>query len=391
MSAEVAAADPADPLGPAWRHQAAAQQERALPAGKAVVTCSAPFGVGGLGRHLSESVEAFERSGEPAARVCGMPPISDSPSASSAVHRRSSLPSLARVLAGLHVPTSPGMRMRAFVTEFDAAAARQLPRAEHLVAFNGQALAQFRTARRAGYTSLTLVSANSHLRRVTRQHARAHELYPLEGSWASQIVERNLIEYKECDRIYVASRYTRESFLEEGFEDEKLCLFQFTPDPRYRPWHRQPGPDTFDIVYIGSLSVAKGVPLLIDAVRRLPYEDLRLVLVGGWGTRGMRRFTEAAVQDDPRISVRPGDPLPHLRRANVCVHPSFEDGFAYAPAEALACGVPVIVTDDTGMKDLIAGSSLGSIIPTGDLDALTEAIEAAFRGELFAGNAALGA
>ena len=68
------------------------------------------------------------------------------------------------------------------------------------------------------------------------------------------------------------------------------------------------------------------------------------------------------------------------------MHPAFEDGFAYAPAEALACGVPVIVSEDTGMKDLIDSPRAGLVIPTGDLDALASAIEAAYRGELFAGS-----
>ena len=80
---------------------------------------------------------------------------------------------------------------------------------------------------------------------------------------------------------------------------------------------------------------------------------MRLKLVGGWGTRGMRRFVEDACAEDPRITAGPGDPLEHLRTASLCVHPAYEDGFAYAPAEALACGVPVIVSEDTGMKELI--------------------------------------
>ena len=136
---------------------------------------------------------------------------------------------------------------------------------------------------------------------------------------------------------------------------------------------------------MGSLAVHKGVPLLIDAVARLRYEDLRLRLIGGWGTRGMRRFVQRACANDARISVSPGDPLAYLQRASLCVHPAYEDGFAYAPAEALACGVPVLVSEDTGMKDLIDPSRTGQILPTGDLDALAEAIDAAYRGELPAG------
>jgi glycosyltransferase involved in cell wall biosynthesis len=67
------------------------------------------------------------------------------------------------------------------------------------------------------------------------------------------------------------------------------------------------------------------------------------------------------------------------------VHPSYEDGFAYAPAEALACGVPVLVTEDTGMKELLEDQRAGLVLPTGDLAALREAIDAAYRGEILGG------
>ncbi len=66
------------------------------------------------------------------------------------------------------------------------------------------------------------------------------------------------------------------------------------------------------------------------------------------------------------------------------MHPAYEDGFAYAPAEALACGVPVIVSEDTGMKELIDPGVTGMVLPTGDLGTLTETIEAAYRGEILA-------
>ena len=211
--------------------------------------------------------------------------------------------------------------------------------------------------------------------------------YPLERSWASHLLARNLAEYAMADRIYSASRYIRESFLEEGFPEERLASFPLTPHPRYVPPDDASAREAaghFEIVYVGSLTVHKGVPLLIDAVRRLPGADIRLRLVGGWATRGMRRFIQSACAGDGRISVSPGDPLPYLRRASLYVHPAYEDGFGYAPAEALACGVPVLVSEDTGMKDLIDSARSGLILPTGDLTALTEAIEAAYRGEILA-------
>jgi glycosyltransferase involved in cell wall biosynthesis len=342
------------------------------------VSCSAPLGTGGLGRHLSEIVEALERSARTTTCISGSTRASDR----RPPRHTLGVPYLAQVLARSPVPVTPGIRTRAIMSEFDAYAAERLPAADHLIAFNGQALAQLQAARRAGYRSTSLVSANSHLRRVARQHARAHRQYPLEGSWARHLLRRNLREYRQVERILVASRYIRESFLEEGFPDELMSDFPLTAHPRFEPSAEHEPASSFDVVYVGSLAVHKGVPLLIDAVRRLPHPDLRLRLVGGWGTRGMRRFVQGACAADRRISVSPGDPLPHLRRASICVHPAYEDGFGYAAAEALACGVPVIVSEDTGMKDLIDDPGAGLVLPTGDLAALTDAIDAAYRGEI---------
>src|SRR5262249_38877497 len=152
--------------------------------------------------------------------------------------------------------------------------------------------------------------------------------------------------------ILYATEYIRDSFLAAGVAAEKLVRFPLTPDPRFAP-APVAARSTFDVVYVGSLTVHKGVPLLIDAFRALAHDDLRLVLVGGWGTRGMRRFVQSACAADSRITVTRGDPLAHLHGAGLYVHAAYEDGFAYAAAEALATGVPMIVSEDTGMKELL--------------------------------------
>jgi glycosyltransferase involved in cell wall biosynthesis len=366
------------------RALAHAVQEQALPRGRVVATCGAPFGGGGLGRHLQEIVAALDRRGQERSYICDSTRAAAASEPTSAWRTTPRPPWHTALLAPL-ARVSPGRRLWRTRVEFDAYAARALPRADHLIAFNRQALAQFQAARRGGYESVALMTGSPHVRRVARQHARALRQYPLERSFGTLILGRYLAEYERADRIHVASRYTWESFVEQGIPEERLARFPLTPDPRYRPDGASPAGGSFDIVYVGSLSVAKGVPLLIDAVRRLPFADLRLLLVGSWKSRGMRRFVEAARAADARIEVCPGDPLAHLRGARLCVHPTFEDGFAYAPAEALACGVPVLVSEDTGMKELVDPGRTGLILPTGDLGALSEAIEAVYRGELLGG------
>jgi glycosyltransferase involved in cell wall biosynthesis len=371
-----------------WRAAQERTQKEVMPLDRVVVSCSTPLGVGGLGRHLQEAMDALARRGAAGVCICDPSPP-DVGGADGTQLYASPRTLVARTLTGAIAPLtrrSPAWSTWAASVAFDFDAARRLPAAEHLVAFNGSALLQLRAARRARMRSVSLMSANSHLRRVVRMYALAHRQYPLERSWASRLLGRNLAEYALADRIYVSSRHAWESFAEEGVPEERLALFPLTPAPRFVPnvGARASSP-SFDIVYAGSLSVAKGVPLLIDAVRRLGYSDLRLVLAGGWATRGMRRFVQRACAEDARIVVHPGDPLPHLQRAALYAHPSWEDGFGYAPVEALACGVPAIVSANTGMRELIEPGRNGLVVPTGDLDALTQGIEAAYRGELLGG------
>ncbi|HSZ14968.1 MAG TPA: glycosyltransferase family 4 protein [Solirubrobacteraceae bacterium] len=395
-----------------WRAQAERAQEATLPHGRVTVSCPARLDAGGLGRHLRELLDALARAGQPATAIHkGSDALAAAARPPGARARHALDRAIAPALRG-----SLAWRMWAQSVEFDADAARALGErsegdragsagsagSEHLIAFNGTAIAQFRAAERAGWGSLTLVAANSHYRHLVRQHELAHSQYPIERPWPRHLLRRNLAEYACADRIHVASRYIRDSFLAEGFPEAKLLCFPLTPHPRFAPpgagahtnspadtssgaSTASPSHDTFDVVYVGSLSVHKGVPLLIDAIGRLPQQDLRLVLVGGWGTRAMRRFLERAVAADPRISVAPGDPAPVLADARLCVHAAYEDGFAYAPAEALACGVPVIVSEDTGMKELVDPGRSGLIVPTGDRDALSEAIAGVYRGELLDG------
>ncbi len=399
VSAERRASEsgPGGPLDARWRGECERAQEEVLPPGRVVVSCSTPLGAGGLGRHLQEVVQALDRRGPPGICICDSPSASegiaifDGASGGTAISgdgptlRGAGVRGLATVLSSA-TRFSPAWRTWTASVAFDVEAAQRLPGAEHLIAFNGQALAQLHAARRAHMRSVSLMSANSHLRRVVRLHARAHRQYPLERSWATRLLGRNLAEYALADRIYVSSRHAWESFVEEGVPERTLSLFPLTHDPRFVPDSSARGASgSFDIVYVGSLSVVKGVSLLIDAVRRLACPELRLVLVGGWATRGMRRFVQRACAEDSRISVHSGDPLPHLQSAALCVHPSYEDGFAYAPVEAMACGVPAIVSENTGMKELIDPGRNGLILPTGDLSALTQAIEAAYRGEIFVG------
>ena len=61
-----------------------------------------------------------------------------------------------------------------------------------------------------------------------------------------------------------------------------------------------------------------------------------------------------------------------FRSGSVLVLPSLEEGFGLVVPQALACGLPVIVSDRVGAKDLVRHRDNGSVFPTSDATALAE-------------------
>jgi glycosyltransferase involved in cell wall biosynthesis len=82
--------------------------------------------------------------------------------------------------------------------------------------------------------------------------------------------------------------------------------------------------------------------------------------------------------------MAPGDPQPAYQDAEVFVLPSLEDGFGYVVAEAMASGLPVVVTDQCGAAEWVTPERNGWIVPTRSPEAIANALRHALaqRGDL---------
>ncbi len=189
-------------------------------------------------------------------------------------------------------------------------------------------------------------------------------------------VNRILEEYERADVLRVMSTYALESFLDRGFSPDRVKVIPPPFDASEFPIADFSGP-TFKIVFVGQIAPWKGFQHLITAFNRLALKDSELVLWGGPGARSISRYLSEQQAGNPKIQVRPVS----IREvgnaevygtANVFVLPSLSDGFGYVVAEAMACGLPVIVTKNTGAADLVRDGENGYIVPPGDVDALVD-------------------
>jgi glycosyltransferase involved in cell wall biosynthesis len=74
--------------------------------------------------------------------------------------------------------------------------------------------------------------------------------------------------------------------------------------------------------------------------------------------------------------LRGGERVEALADATVVVYPSQDEIFGLVPLEALLCGTPAIVADDSGCGEVAAITGGSTIVPLGDVEAVTRAIAA---------------
>jgi glycosyltransferase involved in cell wall biosynthesis len=326
-----------------------------------IIACNSSYGQGGVGQHFAQLVEESRARGRLDCYYApGLKPDDEK-------GRRVEVPRWQDWLVQ-YTPArfSPSWRSYLYNEFFDRRLADALDHAaERFMGFVGKSLRSFRRAADLGTDRLELVAANSHVENLKRRHDWAREQHGIGDSWLNAAqMRKTLREYEAADTIYVHSEYTRQSFLDADVSEAKLERTHLRVHPRFHPPDRRPDDGPFRIAYVGRVEATKGIPLLLDAFEKLPVPEKQLTLVGGWSTRRMRKYMEDWVSDD-RIRMAPGDPLPVLHEADVFVHPTYEDGFGYAPMEALASGVPVVATEDTGMKEYIREGENGYVVPTG--------------------------
>ena len=137
----------------------------------------------------------------------------------------------------------------------------------------------------------------------------------------------------------------------------------------------------FTFIFIGRLVRDKGINELIEAFSRLNalYPATQLILVGHAEADldPLLPETEATIASNPAIHAvgRQSDVRPWLKSSDALVFPSYREGFPNVVIEAGAMGLPSIVTDINGSREIIIPDKNGVIVPTHDADSLFEAMK----------------
>jgi glycosyltransferase involved in cell wall biosynthesis len=191
-----------------------------------------------------------------------------------------------------------------------------------------------------------------------------------------RVVTKEEQEYETADVITVPSTFSKESFVSMGVPEGKLAVVPYGVDLSRFQRTTTPSRDSFNVLFVGSISVRKGLEYLIDAFSLLKNPSKRLTLVGSI-TAEMRSVIEKrAAPDIVATGSLPQDELKSIMSSShALVLPSIEDGFGLVMNQAMACGCPVIASTNTGGPDLIEEGVSGFIVPIRDPQAIADRLQ----------------
>jgi glycosyltransferase involved in cell wall biosynthesis len=254
---------------------------------------------------------------------------------------------------------------------FDRAASRYAAQADIYHAFNHHGLHGIRAAKRVG--AITIVERSSAHPNV--QHALLRDEFARFGlhypASNQRIVAKHLQEYAEADWIFVASEFVHRTMVAEGVPPAKLRQVHLG----FAPQHFYPGEksdDVFRVIFVGALSLQKGLPYLLEGFRlaNLPKEKSELLLVGEPFPEA-QAFLPKYAGLYRRLRFVPHQELARVyHTGSVFVLPSLQDGFGMVVYEAAACGLPVIISENVGAT--VRDGEDGFIVPIRSAEAIAE-------------------
>ena len=245
-----------------------------------------------------------------------------------------------------------------------------------LIGWSSAVLEAIPVAQSAGI-KVIIDRGGSHIR---FQNRLLKEAYRSEGivyhGISNRIMERELEEYEKADAILVPSNTAAKTFIKEGISETKLFVTRLGVDPMGFNTKRlgSHGPVT-KVISVGAVGIRKGSARLIRAISGITgHAELHLIGPIETGFNSVLRRLSL-------VNVRLVGPVPRTRistiyeQADIFCLPSIEEGFGMTVLEAMASGLPVVVSDNVGAADIVEEGRTGFVFPVNDEVALADRLQ----------------
>jgi len=164
--------------------------------------------------------------------------------------------------------------------------------------------------------------------------------------------------YNHCEVVLSPSKFTRDS-LKGRFKCESGIFTRGVDTDRFHPGYRE-APKKTTVTYVGRVSVEKNLPLLVRAFTGMAGVALKVVGDGPYLEKMKKECPTAEY-----TGMITGDALSRAyASADVFAFPSETDTFGNVVLEAMSSGIPAVVTDKMGPKEIVIDGETGFVAST---------------------------
>ena len=193
--------------------------------------------------------------------------------------------------------------------------------------------------------------------------------------WDKRSLSRVMEEINDTHYFLIPSGFVRRSLHYSGISDEQMLSIPYgvDVDKFSQKQYKDAIHDPVEFIYVGGVTEHKGISYLLEAFKEIDEDKAHLTVLGSNSLpetiaksyNGKIRFTGRILHD--KVAEL-------LKNADVFVFPSLGDSYSLAAMEAAACGLPLIVTENTGMSDLITEGEEGFVIPIQSAEAIKDKV-----------------
>jgi len=256
--------------------------------------------------------------------------------------------------------------------------ARNLPDCDLYVGLSGSGLPAGKKAHKRG-AKYVCDRGSSHIRAQDDLLREEHAIWDVPYlSIDARTIAREESEYEEADCITVPSNFVYRTFIEQGIPTSKLRLLPYGVNLLRFKQVDKPDPQRFDILFVGGMSLRKGVQYLVQAYKNINHPAKSLTFVGAPSASLIKALVSRGLwpEDAILLGMWPQTELKKIMsKSHVLVLPSIEDGFGMVMAQAMACGCPFVASNHTGAEDLITDGLEGCIVPVRNVDVLADKLQ----------------
>lgn len=195
---------------------------------------------------------------------------------------------------------------------------------------------------------------------------------------SKKMIQKELDEYELADFISVPSDFVKQSFVKYGISESKIIKIPYGVDLKEFEIidNKKNDNKKFTIITTGTISFRKGSHYLIETFLELSLIDTELIFVGPIDYEFKDWLKKRNnLKNINFINKKKQSELKHFyNKSDLFVQCSIEEGLSMVLAQAMACGIPVICTENSGGAEIIDNGQEGYVIPIRNKEILKKKI-----------------